>query len=202
MLAHSANQAPNSLAFGSIVCNFVNQLRQAKDSANPEDPCPAEKALAATSCIAFKQPRTPAKHPIRLRLEVSVTSGSFYDPQRANDLQRQTPDLRPAGDLQRQLPRSLASRRQRQLPACASKRLRSAKIPALATQPPRSSASQTPILGLASDQNHLTAPTPRCSASRRFSAPGRQALASKRKRQLGGSYVLRKNLHQIPAQLC
>jgi len=45
-----------------------------------------------------------------------------------------------------------------------------------ATQPPRSSASQTPILGLASDQNHLTAPTPRCSASRRFSAPASRIL--------------------------
>ena len=38
------------------------------------------------------------------------------------------------------------------------------------------SASQTPILGFASDQNHLTAPTPTCSASRRFSAPASRIL--------------------------
>jgi len=51
--------------------------------------------------IPGEEPKTPAKRPICLRPKVSGTSGSFYDPQRANDLQRQSRDFRPASDLQR-----------------------------------------------------------------------------------------------------
>ena len=103
--------------------NFVNQLRQARDSANPEHPCLVERSVSGNSVHrqrSGKQPKTRAKRLIHLLPKVSGISGSFYDPQRTNDPQRQTRDLRPASDLQRQPPGSLASRRQRQRPACAA----------------------------------------------------------------------------------
>ena len=56
--------APNSLASGSIVCNFGNQLRQAKHRANPEDLHPVEKALAAISCIARVPSNNTKRQPI------------------------------------------------------------------------------------------------------------------------------------------
>ena len=61
LFEHSANQTPNSLASGSLVSKFVDQPRQAKDSANPEDLCPVEKVLATITCIA----RFPANAPKR-----------------------------------------------------------------------------------------------------------------------------------------
>jgi len=101
LFEHSANQTPNSLASGSLVSKFVDQPRQAKDSANPEDPCPVEKVVAAITCIARFPANAPKRQPSaefacvwkfrasaaisRILSQQTTYSASLPDPSPTND---------------------------------------------------------------------------------------------------------------------
>ena len=113
------------------------------------------------------------------QLRQAKKSSPSHDLQFSKDLQRQPCDFWAAPNLQRQPPRSLASRRQRQHPARANKRLSSAKARALATQSPRFAGSgKGPILGLVAKKRALGA-NPKMFVKKDFQRQPPDSSASK-----------------------